>query len=53
VKDDQTTDEWLEIMQVIAGVGAEGWPQENEQEAEDTEETEGDTEAENSAQENP
>lgn len=34
IKDDQTTDEWLEIMQVIAGIGMEGWHQENEQEAE-------------------
>lgn len=53
IKDDQTTDEWLEIMQVIAGIGVEGWPQENEQETEDIEDVESETEAENSVQENP
>lgn len=53
IKDDQTTDEWLEIMQVIAGIGVEGWPQENEQETEDIEDVESETETENSVQENP
>lgn len=53
IKDDQTTDEWLEIMQVIAGIGVEGWPPENEQETEDIEDVESETGAENSVQENP
>ena len=52
VKDDQTTDEWVEIMQVIAGVGAQGWPQEDEQEDEDIEQVEGETDIGNNIQEN-
>jgi len=56
IKESLTTEHWLEVMQNIAGIGLEGWPEENQQETEETEvpeQTEGDAEGENDGQEHP